>query len=140
MKLTEKQKRFCDEYIISGKATDAAKKAGYSAKTARAIAHNTLVKPQVRAYVTSRLKELEDQKVADQQEVLQILTAHARRETTEYDLAKSGEVVETPTSVANSIRAAELLGKRYSLWSDRTEISSDVDLNIHIDYGEDDDD
>lgn len=70
LKLTEKQKRFCDEYIISGKATDAAKKAGYSAKTARAIAHNTLVKPQVRAYVTSRLKELEDQKIADQQEVL----------------------------------------------------------------------
>ncbi len=90
MKLTEKQKRFCDEYIISGNAAGAAKKAGYSAKTARMIALENLKKPHIREYIDSRLKALEDQKIADQKEILELLTAHARRQTTEYEVAKTG--------------------------------------------------
>ena len=71
MKLTLKQQRFADEYIISGNATQAAIKAGYSEKTANRIATENLSKPVIKAYVDKRLAELEDAKIAKQEEVEQ---------------------------------------------------------------------
>jgi phage terminase small subunit len=137
LKLTLKQQRFADEYIISGNATQAAIKAGYSKRTAGVIADENLKKPKIRAYIDERLAELNAKAIADQDEVLRLLTRHARRETTEYNVTKSGGVVKTPTAVANAIKAAELLGKRYGLFTDRVEADVDMDLNINIDYGPD---
>lgn len=137
MKLTLKQQRFADEYIISGNATQAALKAGYAERSAYRMGADNLRKPQVKSYIDERLAELESAKIADQEEVLQMLTSHARRETTEYNVTKSGGVVKTPTAVANAIKAAELLGKRYGLFTDRVEADVDMDLNINIDYGPD---
>lgn len=136
MKLTLKQQRFADEYIISGNATQAAIKAGYSKRTAGVIADENLKKPKIRAYIDERLAELNAKAIADQDEVLRLLTRHARRETTEYNVT-SGGVVKTPTAVANAIKAAELLGKRYGLFTNRVEANVDMDLNINIDYGPD---
>lgn len=134
--LTIKQKRFADEYIISGNATEAAKKAGYAKNTAYSIGGENLKKPEIKKYIDERLADIDNQKIADQKEILKLLTAHARRETKEYEVAKSGEVIETPTSVANAIKAAELLGKRYGLWTDKVDMAADMDLNITVDYGE----
>ena len=136
MGLTPKQKRFADEYIISGNATDAARKAGYSERTARQTGAENLSKPYIKDYIEKRLSEIENSKIADQKEILRLLTEHARRESTEYELTKTGEVVETPTSVANAIKAAELLGKRYGLWTDRQELSADMDIHIDVSYGD----
>ncbi|HHL0777610.1 TPA: terminase small subunit, partial [Streptococcus agalactiae] len=55
-KLTLKQKRFADEYIISANATAAAIKAGYSKKTARSIGQENLTKPDIKAYIDERLE------------------------------------------------------------------------------------
>ena len=60
LKLTIKQQRFADEYIISGNATEAAIKAGYSKKTANRIATENLSKPVIKSYIDERLKELSD--------------------------------------------------------------------------------
>ena len=49
MKLTDKQKIFCDEYIISLNATQAAIKAGYAEKTAYAIGAENLKKPKIQS-------------------------------------------------------------------------------------------
>lgn len=57
-KLTLKQKRFADEYIISANATAAAIKAGYSKKTARSIGQENLTKPDIKAYIDERLENL----------------------------------------------------------------------------------
>ena len=81
IKLTLKQKRFADEYIISGNATDAAKKAGYSEKTAFTIATENLKKPYIKQYIDQRIKELDDKKIAKQEEVLQYLTSVLRGES-----------------------------------------------------------
>ena len=62
MKLTIKQQRFADEYIISGNATEAAIKAGYSKKTANRIATENLSKLVIKSYIDERLKELSDKK------------------------------------------------------------------------------
>ncbi len=49
--MTPKQQRFVDEYLIDLNATQAAIRAGYSKKTARAVGSENLTKPDIRAAV-----------------------------------------------------------------------------------------
>ena len=78
MRMTEKQKRFCDFYIETGNAKEAAIRAGYSEKTAKQIGQENLTKPDLRAYIDERLAELKNERTADAQEVLEYLTAVMR--------------------------------------------------------------
>lgn len=82
-KLTIKQQRFIDEYIICGNATQAAIKAGYSEKTANRIAAENLSKPVISQKIKERLRELEDSKIMDLKEALAITTSIARGELQE---------------------------------------------------------
>ena len=68
--MTARQKKFCDEYLISGNATDAAIKAGYSPKTAKQTGSENLAKPDLKAYIEAELDKLHSAKIADAQEVL----------------------------------------------------------------------
>lgn len=72
--LTQKQKAFADYYIESGNASEAAKKAGYSAKTYPFIGHENLKKPKIIEYIRERTKPAEEKRVATGDEVLQFLT------------------------------------------------------------------
>ncbi|MFL8968906.1 terminase small subunit [Helcococcus kunzii] len=141
-KLTIKQQRFADEYIISGNATEAAIKAGYSKKTANRIGSENLTKLDIKKYIDIRLKELEDKAIAKQDEVLKFLTSLIRGEQTEQVLKLDGEgtqkIVNIEVSAKDRIKAAELLGKRYKLFTDKVEMDADVDmeLNVKIDYGD----
>ena len=65
-KLTLKQQRFADEYIICGNATEAAIKAGYSSKYANTNASKLLQNTTIKSYLDERLEELKSEKVADQ--------------------------------------------------------------------------
>lgn len=129
-KLTLKQKKFADEYIISGNATEAAIKAGYSKKTASVIGNENLIKPYIKSYIDERMKELEDKAVASQQEVLEYLTRVMRGEEKEAVLANSGdfkqEVKEISVGAKDRLKAAELIGKRYSLWTERVEVEAET--------------
>ena len=80
-RMTAKQKRFCDEYLIDLNATQAAIRAGYSPKTARNIANENLTKPNIKAYIEKRMKEKEDNLIALQDEVLRYLTSVMRGES-----------------------------------------------------------
>lgn len=124
--LTLKQKKFADEYIISGNATIAAIKAGYSEKTAGQTGAENLKKPYIKSYIDERLAQLESEKIADQQEVLKYLSAVMRGEMTEQTLISIGESGQKITSIdigaKDRIKAAELLGKRYRLWTDKSEV------------------
>lgn len=119
-----KQKRFCDEYLIDLNATQAAIRAGYSPNTAKQIGSEHLTKPDIQDYIKQRLAEKDDALIAKQDEVLKYLTRVMRRQEPEYAtavVAEGGgvtrvEVTELPTKVADANRAAELLGKRYSLF------------------------
>ncbi|MBC2821530.1 terminase small subunit, partial [Enterococcus faecalis] len=91
MRMTEKQKRFCDFYIETGNATQAAIKAGYSEKTAAAIGAENLIKPNLKTYIDERLAELKNERTADAQEVLEYLTAVMRGEYKEATLIGVGE-------------------------------------------------
>ena len=136
-KMTLKQQRFADEYIITGNATQAAIKAGYSKKTAKVIANENLTKPYIKKYIDERLAKLESEKIATQEEVLQYLTSVMRGEEMEPLLVLNGEgtqkVIEAVPSVQSRTKAAELLGKRYGTFTDRVDINAQVESKNKFD-------
>ena len=121
-KLIEKQKRFCDEYLIDLNATQAAIRAGYSAKTAGRIGGENLKKLEIIKYIDQRMQEIKSQRTADAAEVLETLTAVMRGEVREEIPLLCGEgcqkLVEKNTAVKERLKAAELLGKRYRLFEE----------------------
>ena len=78
--LTPKQKAFADAFILCGNATEAARRAGYSTKTARIIASENLSKPNVSKYIADRINDLTRQRVADADEIMRFFTAVMRNE------------------------------------------------------------
>ncbi|QWS03153.1 terminase small subunit [Limosilactobacillus fermentum] len=138
-RLTLKQQRFVDEYIISGNATQAAIKAGYSKKTAKQMGTENLAKPIIKAELDRRNAEIQSAKTMDMQEVMERLAAMGRGETTEETVTNKGEVIETATRNADKLKAMELIGKRFGAWTDKKEISGNLDIEIGMgDYDDED--
>ncbi|WP_125447504.1 terminase small subunit [Streptococcus cristatus] len=125
-KLTLKQQRFADEYIISGNATKSAIKAGYSSKYANTNASKLLQNTAIKIYIDERLEQLASKKIATQEEVLSYLTSVMRGETQEQTLCSIGElgqeIIDIDVGAKDRIKAAELLGKRHRLWTDKVEV------------------
>ncbi len=128
VKLTIKQQAFADYYIELGNATEAYLKAYPNVTketTARANGSRLLTNANVSGYIEERMEQLQTERVADQQEVLETLTAILRGEKKGTALVGVGmgeqEVEQIPPTVAEKIRAAELLGKRYKLFTDKVE-------------------
>lgn len=129
-KLTAKQQRFCDEYLIDLNATQAAIRAGYSKKTAASIATENLRKPYLKEYIDSRMAEKEKSLIADQDEVLKYLTSVLRGESESEeivienvgDFTSEARTMRKAPSEKDRLKAAELLGKRYSLFKDNMKL------------------
>ena len=138
-KLTIKQKKFADEYIKTGNATQSAINAGYSEKTARKIGSENLTKPDIKAYIDERMKELEEEAIADQAEILKYLTRIIRDQERDEVLVNVGnfeqEKQAIKISAKDKIKAAELLGKRYGSWTDKIDINSTEGIKIIDDIG-----
>ena len=116
MKLTEKQKRFADEYIKSGNATQAAIKAGYSKKTAKIVASQNLTKLNVKSYIDDRMKVIEDNRIMTAKEAVEFLTSVVRgdvKETVVIGTPFGAEEVEKEADVKTRISAVKELLKRY---------------------------
>ena len=138
--MTEKQKIFADEYIICLNATRAYKKAYPNVKkdeVARANGSRLLTNANVKAYIDEQLEKLQSERVADQQEVLEYLTAVMRGKKTEPLLVLDGEgkqkVVDAIPPVQARTKAAELLGKRYRLFTDKVELDATVEQVVFED-------
>lgn len=136
-KMTLKQQRFADEYIITGNATQSAIKAGYSSKYANTNANKLLQNTTIKNYIDVRLAKLESEKIATQEEVLQYLTSVMRGEKTEPLLVLDGEgtqkVIQAVPNVQSRTRAAELLGKRYGTFTDRVDVSAQIESKPKFD-------
>lgn len=145
VKLTVKQKKFCDYYIELGNATEAAIRAGYSKKTARQTGNENLTKPYIKSYIDEKMKELEDKRIAKAEEVLKHLTSMMRGEEREEvvvtenigDYESKARIVKKQVSAKERIKAAELIGRRYSLFTDKQDIDIKVP-KIIFDIPEDD--
>ena len=144
MKLTEKQKRFCDEYLIDLNATQAAIRAGYSKKTANRIATENLSKPVIKEFIDKRLKQLEDERIAKADEVLKYLTKGMRQELMEEVVVTEGtgdgcseaRTITKTISLKDSNKCAELLGKRYRLFTEKIEVDGVQQVQIVDDIDE----
>lgn len=164
MTMTPKQKRFCQEYLISLNATEAAIKAGYAKKSARSIGQENLTKPDIKNYIDEKLQEIEDSKIMDAKEVMERLTAIGRREVSEHQVvtlrnktekwvptgeggalkkmvieSEEAEVVEMPTKVSDVNKALELMGKRHALFTDKVDLNTG-DIVIKVGEWDDDED
>lgn len=131
-KLTEKQKLFVDEYLIDLNATRAYKVAYPHVKsecTARACSSRLLTKANIRSYIDKRLEEIHTEKTADAKEVIEYLTSVMRGESQSEVLSLCGsgrqEVIEKKPEERDRLKAAELIGKRYGLFTDRFQIESE---------------
>jgi len=138
-KLTLKQKRFADEYIISGNATQAAIEAGYSKKTAGQIGEQNLKKLEIKKYIDKRLKEIESKKTATQQEVIQYLTSVMRGEQREQTLIGMGQGFQETTyidvSAKDRIKAADILNKIHQAREEKS--STTTESIVIVDRWED---
>ena len=133
MKLTLKQQRFADEYIISGNIYNSLIKAGYSENYAKADGCKILENPSVKNYIDEKLKELSDKKVANQQEVLEYLTSVMRGESNSEVVVIEGQgegisrakPMQKAPDERERLKAAELLGKRMGLFKEKVELSTE---------------
>lgn len=132
--MKEKQKRFCEEYLVDCNATQAAIRAGYSEKTARAIGQRLLTNVDIKKYIDEQLKQIKTEKIADAQEVLEYLTAVMRGEQKEQVPLLVGEgcqeLVQKDVSAKDRLKAAELIGKRYALFTEKVELQGETTVQI----------
>lgn len=159
--MTKKQKRFVEEYLIDLNATQAAIRAGYSPDTAGSIGAENLKKPEIKNRIDKAMAERSRRTGINQDRVLQELarigfakitdvvdpdTAKIRLDASEDDLAciqsikiKPNEFgTEREVKLYDKKAALVDLGKHLGLFKDKLELTGDMDLNITIDYGEDD--
>lgn len=144
-KLTAKQQRFCDEYLIDMNITQAAIRAGYSKKTAYAIGQENLKKPTLKEYIEKRMAEKEAALVADQAEVLKYLTSVLRGQSQSEIVVVEGtgegcseaRTMQKAPDEKERLKAAELLGRAHMMFTDKVQQDVDMELNITVDYGDD---
>lgn len=141
--MTIKEQKFCDELLSDPEfnKTLAYKKAYPSVKNdnvAAAAASRLMNKPEIKEYIEKQLAELHNDKTADAQEVLEYLTSVLRGESSSSEMVVEGigegcseaRIIEKPPSEKERLKAAELLGKRYGLYTDNINIEGDVGVTI----------
>lgn len=138
MKLNARQKAFCEYYVASGNATEAAIKAGYSKSYARDRIHILMKSIGISRYIDELMQKLESERIASAEEVLQNLTAMMRGEIQEEVVVVEGEgdgfssarIMKKQVSAKERIKAAELLGKRHALFTDKSKIEGTLPVMI----------
>lgn len=136
--MTEKQKIFADEYMIDLNATRAYKVAYPTVKkdeVARANASRLLTNANVKKYISDQMEKIHDKRIADAQEVMEYLTAVLRGESTGQEIVVEGvgdgmseaRTMEKKPSEKEKLKAAELLGRRYSLFTEKVEVSGSLE-------------
>ncbi len=130
MALNDKQKQFYREYIVDANATQSAIRAGYSKKTAYSQGQRLLKNVEGKKYLEELMAEKESKLIATQDEVLKYLTSVLRGESQSTEIVVEGcgdgysearTILKEP-SEKDRLKAAELLGKRYGLYTDKAEV------------------
>ena len=136
--MTEKQKIFAIEYLKDLNASRAYKAAYPGVKkdaTAGQAGSRLLKNVKVRAYIDKQLEKIQNDKIADATEVIQYLTSVMRGESqsdivvvegTGDGCSEASRMNKAPDE-KERLKAAELLGKRYKLFTDRVEAAAKLD-------------
>ena len=134
-KLTEKQRRFVEEYLVDLNATQAAIRAGYSVQTADAIGCENLTKPNIQAEISKRMAERSRRTGVNQDRIVLEDQGKIKDGTVDDDLAciesvkykesasETGSSVEREVKLASKLKALELLGKHLGMWNDKLDVN-----------------
>lgn len=128
-KLTPKQKAFADNYIISGNATEAAKQAGYSEKSARQMGAENLSKPYILEYIQNRTAPAEQKRIASGDEVLQFFTRVMNGEEKDafgLDASLSDRMTAGREILKRSVDTAKLENEREKLALEKRKVDSQI--------------
>jgi phage terminase small subunit len=134
--VNEQQKRFADYYIETGNATEAYRRAGYKAKgkSAEVNASRLLSNAKVKTYIDDLINGKDSERIAKQDEILEFLSKVLRGEVDEEFAIGVGKGAQMLTrkevDAKDRIKAAELLGKRYTLWTDKTQLEGTIGVQI----------
>ena len=120
--LTKKERIFADEYIKTTNATQSAIKAGYAENSASVTGSKMLRKPKVRQYIDAVMNERSKNTIATADEVLEYLTKFMNGE--------EKDAFGLDVSVADRTKAAELLGKRHMLFTDKVKLDAEIEIDI----------
>ena len=131
--LTDKQEKFCLEYIVDFNATQAAIRAGYSKKTAYSVGSENLRKPEVQQRIQVLNQGIKNQKIADAEEIRQTLTLFLRDQATEEVIVSEGIGLgmskirheRKGVSIKDRLKSAELLSKLLGLFEQKGEQEKD---------------
>lgn len=164
--MTDKQKRFCEEYLVDLNATQAAIRAGYKADSAYAIGAENLRKPQIRARIDQGLadqsartgvtadrviRELAKVAFVKATDVIDTETGDVREDATDDDRACIAAVkvkqvngadftsVEHEIRLCDKVKALELLGKHLGIFEDNINVDVNGAVKIIDDIGDTDD-
>ena len=142
MKLNIKQKAFADYFIETVNAYQSAIKAGYSENYAKGNVIKLLENESVKAYIDERMKQIESDRIAKAEEVLAFLSSSLRGEVVEEVVATETVdgmikpvILKKQLSAKDRIKAAELLGKRYALFTEKVDLEGNVGVTIIDDIG-----
>lgn len=149
MALSVKQEKFCLEYAKSGNQRQAYLKAGYKCKneaSADASASQLLRNPNVKERLAELAEEIKNASIADVTEMQQALTNIIRQQMDEEvivvesvgDFMSEARTMNKKPAIKDVISAINTLGKMQGLFVDKVQQEVDMDLNITIDYGDDD--
>ena len=138
--LSVKQRLFVDYYIQTANATESAKRAGYSSKTAYSIGQRLLTKVELQEAIRRRTAELETERTAKAQEILEYLASVMRGEATEEVVMNIGtgkgytkaEKVKAQVSAKDRLKAAEMLAKVNGMFITKQEIELNGALPVVI--------
>lgn len=139
MSLNERQERFVDEWVRNGgNGAQAARKSGYSERTARSIAQRLLTNVDVKEAIQARQAELREQRRMTTDNVIEFFEKVVQGEIGEQEVTPSGKVIEVPTKVNNRIKAAENLGKVLGIFQAESVVEVKP-IVVMGDYTEDED-
>ena len=132
--LNEKQQRFADEYLIDLNATRAAIRAGYSEKTAYSQGERLLRHAEVKTYIREKMDERKEDAIASADEVMRYLTSVIRGQSRSHVLARNDlgaeYILEKPPDEKERLKAAELMGKRHQLFTDKVKVDGNMPVMI----------
>ena len=136
-----KHKLFANEYIANGQnATQAYLKAypDVTEETARVNGSKLLTNTNIRAYIDAELKKIEEKAILSRDEILRLLAEGARGKMKEqkpvFNPAKGTiETVEVDIAPKDRMKALELAGKTMNLFTDKLDLSGDIEIKVEID-------